>query len=1204
MSAIIVRQNQADAGGWRGAVAGLGDLYETFLYLFAQSDRGANNTRGFHTEATVPSQPPAANLKPACEERSQTKRYLKEFPRLWTSLRGKKRFSTEVNEFPATMPHGSIPFPFGNCRICDDKATGIHYGVATCEGCKGFFKRSLPKRDRFSCFFGGQCKITRFNRNRCKACRFKRCLDNGMAVEAVKMGRIPKMTKERALYEAHCTTGAPLGSEDDDSEQMVSGQCEGVPGYLDNSLTNDFFPTVATTQTETSSRQLLNRSYSERIFSTDPTSDQSTKYSGGLAMKGPSHTTNSDVRSSSYGDLRSDGTFHQFHRSFEKLGNGNSSRHTPSHKESNCARTFSNGHFLASCLPSAASVPSHIYSGQPANTWKDCQATSGYHGQSFQSHKSTAMNSFGTNRTTDPFNSSKSFRTACDEHIPKNNLQRSFSYEIKREVLELSENVQQQQNEQMFRGARQFANGGNQSAAQLPQICSNPNMSKSDFSNLIAPDIESKAPENALKKRPSRASEQDTVYCHNPFAQTPCEDSGSRSCQSIKSLATGAREISLEEKTSFIKPVLFNGFNSDDTCNTSMSNSSAMSTQCSQTRNIIMEPERFPYSSSSEFEGVEDRKSFDSVASASSGCSSSRRSAYSPDVVKVLLNQVGEERLRGLKQHLMTSIAPACGPEEFQAAVDLLRQYSEIPSPSSAASASCNSACGQPPALGGQFQASGPRAMDTPETGLFVSEKSLTLDPESTYTSGVFSGEESSNGQTQPAVNHDKYNIDENATIEQLVASDEGANQYGQNNSKSNIFENPSNGQVSLSQFTMDLPSPSHSTDMETFENTSCANKTDGLNEVAPPKSLAQRVLDSLSVTDRGETHVLPDQKYRSLLDPGMVPETLANGFPCREDSHSSSVSLPTNKASFKRRFRLLTLSSLRYKYTFPRETSLAGCPSTACNSSQGSNAEEMTMPELSLTLSAAFDTHMALFKFMYAQMQQILKGEVAMPVHPLIPEAKTIVYEQLIESIEAINKAIIGFCNCVPGLSTLPKSDKDYLTKRAYYDIWMLTNSRLFHEGQTYLRLPDGTYYTRDWMEVILNKQIVQVFFNFSVAFNSLALSNLEVAILCAIQLTSPGNESPGVCGLVYREKVDHINSQLVDLLVLEVGRNHARSGPRILVDIFRLLPGLAEINMLQQQIIGNFAADTVPENVDYSPKPAPLADLSEAQLKAVFNE
>ena len=29
-----------------------------------------------------------------------------------------------------------MPFSFGKCKICSDKATGIHYGIATCEGCK------------------------------------------------------------------------------------------------------------------------------------------------------------------------------------------------------------------------------------------------------------------------------------------------------------------------------------------------------------------------------------------------------------------------------------------------------------------------------------------------------------------------------------------------------------------------------------------------------------------------------------------------------------------------------------------------------------------------------------------------------------------------------------------------------------------------------------------------------------------------------------------------------------------------------------------------------------------------------------------------------------------------------------------------------------------------------------------------------------
>lgn len=41
------------------------------------------------------------------------------------------------------------------------------------------------------------------NRNRCKACRFNRCIQVGMSIEAVKMGRIPKAEKEKALMDEH-----------------------------------------------------------------------------------------------------------------------------------------------------------------------------------------------------------------------------------------------------------------------------------------------------------------------------------------------------------------------------------------------------------------------------------------------------------------------------------------------------------------------------------------------------------------------------------------------------------------------------------------------------------------------------------------------------------------------------------------------------------------------------------------------------------------------------------------------------------------------------------------------------------------------------------------------------------------------------------------------------------------------------------------
>lgn len=94
-----------------------------------------------------------------------------------------------------------LTFPFGACRVCTDSATGIHYGIATCEGCKGFFKRSILRKEKYRCYFDNSCVINVTNRNRCKACRFRRCLDEGMSVDGVKMGRIPKLVKERALRE-------------------------------------------------------------------------------------------------------------------------------------------------------------------------------------------------------------------------------------------------------------------------------------------------------------------------------------------------------------------------------------------------------------------------------------------------------------------------------------------------------------------------------------------------------------------------------------------------------------------------------------------------------------------------------------------------------------------------------------------------------------------------------------------------------------------------------------------------------------------------------------------------------------------------------------------------------------------------------------------------------------------------------------------
>ncbi|XP_059619822.1 hormone receptor 4 [Phlebotomus argentipes] len=86
------------------------------------------------------------------------------------------------------------------CMICEDKATGLHYGIITCEGCKGFFKRTVQNRRVYTCVADGTCEITKAQRNRCQYCRFKKCIEQGMVLQAVREDRMPGGRNSGAVY--------------------------------------------------------------------------------------------------------------------------------------------------------------------------------------------------------------------------------------------------------------------------------------------------------------------------------------------------------------------------------------------------------------------------------------------------------------------------------------------------------------------------------------------------------------------------------------------------------------------------------------------------------------------------------------------------------------------------------------------------------------------------------------------------------------------------------------------------------------------------------------------------------------------------------------------------------------------------------------------------------------------------------------------
>ena len=55
----------------------------------------------------------------------------------------------------------------------------------SCEGCKGFFKRTVRKELQYACRDEKNCIVDKRQRNRCQYCRYQKCLNMGMKREGI-----------------------------------------------------------------------------------------------------------------------------------------------------------------------------------------------------------------------------------------------------------------------------------------------------------------------------------------------------------------------------------------------------------------------------------------------------------------------------------------------------------------------------------------------------------------------------------------------------------------------------------------------------------------------------------------------------------------------------------------------------------------------------------------------------------------------------------------------------------------------------------------------------------------------------------------------------------------------------------------------------------------------------------------------------------
>ncbi|XP_038167876.1 bile acid receptor-like isoform X2 [Arvicola amphibius] len=127
------------------------------------------------------------------------------------------------------------------CVVCGDKASGYHYNALTCEGCKGFFRRSITKNAVYSCKNGGHCEMDMYMRRKCQECRLKKCKAVGMLAECLLTEIQCKSKRLRKNFKQQSALYSDVQGEDDGADsKLVSSTTRSGKGVQESmTLTQD-----------------------------------------------------------------------------------------------------------------------------------------------------------------------------------------------------------------------------------------------------------------------------------------------------------------------------------------------------------------------------------------------------------------------------------------------------------------------------------------------------------------------------------------------------------------------------------------------------------------------------------------------------------------------------------------------------------------------------------------------------------------------------------------------------------------------------------------------------------------------------------------------------------------------------------------------------------------------------------------------------
>ncbi|EEB13323.1 Nuclear hormone receptor E75, putative [Pediculus humanus corporis] len=178
---------------------------------------------------------------------------------------------------------------------------------------------------------------------------------------------------------------------------------------------------------------------------------------------------------------------------------------------------------------------------------------------------------------------------------------------------------------------------------------------------------------------------------------------------------------------------------------------------------------------------------------------------------------------------------------------------------------------------------------------------------------------------------------------------------------------------------------------------------------------------------------------------------------------------------------------------------------------------------------------------------------EVASSTAESLEQERIWLWQQFASHVTPSVQRVVEFAKRVPGFCDLSQDDQLILIKVGFFEIWLGHVSRQTCDSS--MTFTDGTYITKQQMDLIYDPEFVSSLFHFAASFNALALNDTELGLFSAVVLLSA--DRPGVADI---KVIEQHQDRLIEALKVQVGRNHA-SDPQLFSSLLMKLPELRNL-------------------------------------------